>query len=137
MRSRSTNGQFLSSKLAKGELTLQQCQDCSRMQYPPAEVCRQCLSDRLSWSAEPSSGIVIACVEVHRSYADDFAEGGPWWVASVTLAPGVTCYAHTANYLCAGTTVELVAIRDRLQDGVIGAVEKQGQKSMLQAKFDR
>ena len=137
MRSRSKNGQRLSASLADGKLTVQQCDACSRIQYPPAEVCRNCLSDQLSWTGELAKGKVVACVAVHRSYADDFAEGGPWWIASVAIDPGVTCYAHAESYLKAGTEVHLVPIVDRLNDGVLGVVTTLDQKPSLQAKFDR
>jgi len=137
MRSRSRNGQQLSESLANGKLTVQQCDACSRIQYPPAEVCRSCLSDKLSWHGELTDGKVIACVAVHRSYADDFADGGPWFIASVAIAPGITCYAHTANYLEADTTVQLVPIVDRLNDGVLGAVRNLEEKPNLQARFER
>jgi len=137
VRSRSRHGEQLSHHLAGGEIKLQQCEACDRVQYPPAEVCRQCLSDKLNWQTKSPSGRVIACVEVHRSYADDFAEGGPWWVASVSLGPGIVSYAHTLNHLAADTAVELVAIQDRLQDGVLGAVESLDQLPALQARFDK
>ena len=55
----------------------------------------------------------------------------------MSLAPGVVSYAHTLNHLAADTTVKLVAIQDRLKDGVLGAVASLDQVSALQARFDK
>ena len=114
---------------------MQRCGECDRLQYPPAEVCRQCLSDDLHWQQDIPRGKVIGCVAVHRSYADDFANDGPWWVASVSLGSGVVCYTHTLDYLSAGSEVHLVAIKDRLGDGVLGSVQEINDHAALQAKF--
>lgn len=135
MRARSLIGQAFSQRLNDGGLQVQRCAECQAIQYPPAEVCRQCLSDNLDWHREVPTATVIACVAVHRSYAADFAENGPWWVASVSLGGGVVCYTHAIDYLPAGTRVHLVAIKDRLGDGVLGSVISLDEQSALQAKF--
>ena len=135
MRARSPQGQVFSQRLNDGGLQFQHCKECRAIQYPPAEICRRCLSDELDWQSGAPSATVIACVAVHRSYAADFADGGPWWVASVSLDDGVVCYTHALDYLPAGSSVHLVAIEDRLGDGVLGCVVSLDEQSALQAKF--
>ena len=137
MRARSHQGTEFCRRLTAGQLQFQRCDECERLQYPPAEVCRECLSAELRWEELTQKGHVIACVEVHRCYAEDFTEGGPWWVASVFLAPGVICYAHTLEYLPSGTEITLVPIVDRLGDGVLAALQDIGQLEELQSKFSQ
>ena len=135
MRARSLQGHEFSRRLSDGQVDFQHCGECGRIQYPPAELCRECLSSNLAWGSRAPDGKVVACVAVHRSYAEDFAQDGPWWVASVSLRPGIVCYAHVLEYLPAGRKVSLVAIKDRLGDGVLGAVTEQNEQAALQARF--
>jgi len=48
---RSPQGIKLDEHAVDGELTLQQCSACQTVQYPPRELCRNCLGDELNWSA--------------------------------------------------------------------------------------
>lgn len=136
MRARSLQGQAFSQRLSKHGLSMQACEDCGRLQYPPQAFCRACLSINLAWQDKLPKATVIAAVAVHRSYADDFNQGGPWWVASVSLGPGINCYAHTLGPLPADSEVHLVALNDRLGDGVLGAVVTLDDESALQGKFN-
>ena len=135
MRSRSTHGRMFSARLADGKLGFQCCEECGGLQYPPAEICRRCLSDQFTWRTGEFHGEIVASVQVHRSYAEDFKDGGPWWVASVKLDDGPVCYAHALGRLAKGTRVQLIALRDRLGDGVIGVVTHTDETRDLQARF--
>ena len=135
MRPRSYQGEEFCRRLTKGHLQFQRCEECNRLQYPPAEVCRGCLNAALRWDDFDQLACVVACVEVHRCYAEDFAEGGPWWVASVSVAPGVICYAHAMEYLPHGTEVTLVPVLDSLGDGVLAALTDVKQAKQLQLKL--
>ncbi|MGR8946617.1 MAG: Zn-ribbon domain-containing OB-fold protein [Gammaproteobacteria bacterium] len=137
MRARSHKGEEFCRRLSAGQLQFQRCNACQRLQYPPAEICRECLSAELAWSDQLPAARVIACVAVHHCYAEDFVEGGPWWVASVTLAPGVTCYAHALAYLPAGTEVTLAPVLDRLGDGVLAALKHSSEREQIQSRFSQ
>ncbi|MEM7469180.1 MAG: zinc ribbon domain-containing protein [Pseudomonadota bacterium] len=137
MRARSNPGNELTQKLASGQLVVQICQNCGRWQYPPAERCQACLSDDLRWTEEQIQGTVVASAKIHKSYADDFPEGEEWWVASVEIKPGAICYAHVLSAHEAGAKVKLVALRDNLGDGVLGAIQSAGDVERLQAKFSK
>lgn len=78
----------------EGALTLQVCTDCERAQYPYREICRQCLSDRLSWRRVDDRGRVLAISGIYASRDPWFRERAPWRVASVALAAGPTVIAH-------------------------------------------
>jgi len=132
---RSRSGASVSGALAAGRLELQRCAACAAVQYPPAEICRRCLGGDLGLAPFDARGIVIATVRVHRSYREDFEHGGPWAVASVKLDAGPVVFAHAAEVFERGAPVLLVALIDRLGDGVFGAVRRIEQQSELQARF--
>lgn len=135
-RARTPSGAALSVRLADGRLELQCCTACGATQYPPAELCRRCLGDTLVFTPLDAHGTVIASALVHRSLADDFAIGGPWPIASVRLDAGPIVFAHLAAALPANERVQLVALRDRLGDGVLGAVRNAAQRAALLARFE-
>lgn len=130
-------GAQLSAVLATGRLELPCCSSCGAIQYPPAEICRQCLAGVVELAPADPNGSVIASAAVHRSYAMDFADGGPWFVASIKLAAGPIVFAHVLELLDGGTVVMLVALTDGLGDGVLGAVREAGEQGALQARFNR
>ncbi len=122
--------------LTAGEVALQVCAACAHVQYPPAECCRHCLGDELVFTPVDPAASVIATTLVHRSYRDDFTAGGPWPVASVRLASGATVFAHVSELLAGGTPVTLVALTDKLGEGVFGAVRAPHELAALQARFE-
>lgn len=124
------------ARLTNGSVALQVCAACAHVQYPPAECCRRCLGDELAFTDLDPDATVIATTLVHRSYRDDFAAGGPWPIASVRLATGATVFAHVAGTLAGGTPVKLVALTDKLGEGVFGAVSTPHELAALQARFE-
>jgi uncharacterized OB-fold protein len=122
--------------LAAGRLELQRCAACAAVQYPPAEVCLTCLGDELSVARFDARGVIIAAARVHRSYRADFS-GAEWPVASVKLDAGPVVLAHVADVIRAGTGVRLVALTDRLGDGVFGAVRDDEDLTHLQTRMSR
>ncbi len=86
-------------------LALQHCRDCGSVQYPPRELCRQCLGDSLVWRSTPGSGRMLSRVELHHSLWEYFKrrlQEKPWPVASVRLDCGVIVFAHLALETFAG-----------------------------------
>jgi len=57
--------------LNEGRLMLQHCDDCAAVRFPPALVCRNCGSPRLTWRASPGHGRVYATTTV-RDRAGDY-----------------------------------------------------------------
>ncbi len=122
--------------LTAGNVDMQVCAACAHVQYPPAECCRHCLGDELVFTSVDPAATVIATTIVHRSYRDDFTTGGPWPVASVRLATGATVFAHVSEVIAPGTPVTLVALTDKLREGVFGAVRAPHELAALQARFE-
>lgn len=80
-------------------LSLQHCRDCGSVQYPPRELCRQCLGDVLVWRPTPGGGRLVSSIELHHSLWEYFKRRlveKPWPVASVRLDCGVIVFAHLA-----------------------------------------
>ena len=79
---------------AQGQFELQECRDCGRVQYPPREVCRRCLSDRLVWKPQSGEGELISETLLRHSLELYFRERVPWRAGLVRLAGDVTVVAH-------------------------------------------
>lgn len=133
---RTRHGAALSAALAAGRLELQRCAACAAVHYPPAEICRHCLGGELMPECFDARGVIIATALVHRSHRADFS-GVRWPVASVKLDAGPVVFAHVAEIIPAGTCVRLVALRDRLGDGVFGAVRDDGDLTDLHSRLAR
>lgn len=123
-------------RLTAGSVEMQVCGTCAHVQYPPAECCRVCLGDELTFTGVDPAATVIATTIVHRSYRDDFTTGGPWPVASIRLASGATVFAHVSGMIAPGTPVTLVALTDKLGEGVFGAVRAPHELAALQTRFE-
>ena len=134
-RTRSTMGAKLCAALKAGALALPRCRQCGATHYPPTSICRHCLSSDIELSAVDPHGTVIASALVHRSYAADFASGGPWPIASVKLDVGPIVFCHTASLLTSGTAVALVPVVDRLGDGVLAALRTDDERALIAARF--
>lgn len=104
----------------KGELRMQQCQDCGHFRFPPAVVCARCLSERHEWIKLSGRGIVFSWIVVHQSQHPAFNSDTPYNVAIVELEEGPRL--HTRIVGCAndeiriGMPVEVVF--DRVNDEV-------------------
>ena len=77
-------------------LRLQHCQNCQTIQYPPRELCRNCLQDDLVWQETKPEGILLSKVELHHSHDVFFQQNLPWLLSLVKLSCGVIAYAHLA-----------------------------------------
>ena len=136
-RPRSSAGVRFSVVLASGNLQFPYCRNCDTVQYPPTEICRQCLSDVIEIIPCDVSGSVIASTRIYRSYALDFAKGGPWSVASVKMDVGPIVFAHVLDSLVLATSVTLVSLIDAAGDGVIGAITNEEDVTILQARLTK
>ena len=128
-------GARLSAALAAGRFELPCCKNCGAVQYPPSEICRQCLSDTIEMSACDPHGTVIASTCIYRSYAADFATIGPSTVASIKMNAGPVVFAHVLEALSYGIQVTLVPLVDGVGDGVLGALVADQDIDTLKARF--
>lgn len=80
-------------------LAMQHCRACHAVQYPPREVCGDCLSPDLAWRETATGGTLLAGVALHHSLWEFFRRRiaeAPWPVATVRLDCNVTVFAHLA-----------------------------------------
>jgi NAD(P)-dependent dehydrogenase (short-subunit alcohol dehydrogenase family)/uncharacterized OB-fold protein len=84
----------LTRAAALGRLELQACRDCGAVQYPPREVCRGCLSDRLAWQPQSEGGELVAETLIRHSLELFFRERAPWRAGIVKLDCGPTAVVH-------------------------------------------
>ncbi|WP_116366099.1 Zn-ribbon domain-containing OB-fold protein [Parahaliea mediterranea] len=115
-------------------LALQCCTDCGAVQYPPREVCANCLCGSLKWRPASGNGRVLASVTLHHSLWEFFKRrigAAPWPVATIRLDCEVTVFAHVAAQtfdntarrdIAAGTAVTVFSHSDCSRNAVLIAV---------------
>jgi len=118
IRSRAALG--LSAAAAMGRFSLQVCEDCQRIQYPPREACGSCLSSRLRWREQAGLGELLADTNVHLSQEPYFRERAPWRVGMVRLDAGPTVIVHLHSACgSAPVRVRVGARLDKAGQGVL------------------
>jgi uncharacterized OB-fold protein len=94
------------------ELMLQCCNQCRQINYPPRELCGNCLADSLQWQQVENTGSVQSVAQLHYSLEPEYAEHLPWTVANIKLDCGPVVLAHLQPDISAGTRVTLKIVRD-------------------------
>jgi len=82
-----------------GELSLQQCRRCERVQFPPEDVCRACGSFELAARAIAGRGEVASVAVVHHAVHPALRSRVPYAVVLVALddAPHVRLLGNVLN----------------------------------------
>lgn len=109
---RSLQGTAFTAANLAGELSMQQCQQCETVNYPPREVCQQCLSDQLVWREVSGAGRLINRAQLHHSQWEFFKRrmrSAPWAIASVKLDVGPVVFAHLALSTFSKPAIDAVA----------------------------
>ena len=117
LRSRTALG--ITAAASWGGFSLQVCEACAAVQYPPREVCGACLSGDLVWRDVPRGGRVIAATTVRISADPYFRERTPWRVGTVTMDAGPAVIAHLHDGVQPGDRVELAQRLDKSGQGVM------------------
>jgi len=99
---------------ARGELVLQQCEECAAKVFFPRELCPACWSPRLAWKASSGRGTVVSFTRIHRHIHAAFAAEVPSLLAEVQLDDGWLMLARVLatkpDAVASGTRVELVPL---------------------------
>jgi len=120
-------GRAQTAAAVSGKLVLQHCEHCTEVQYPPREICRNCLSDNLHWRATSNSGTVLSAVELHRSLEPYFQARTPWMLGSVKLDCGqVVLLQLPTDCSSAGSRVVVTQVIDESGEAVM--IASQGQE---------
>ncbi|MFK8021141.1 MAG: Zn-ribbon domain-containing OB-fold protein [Pseudomonadales bacterium] len=102
---------FTAANLAEA-LSLQQCTECGAVNYPPRELCQNCLSDTLRWRTSDTSGRLLEAVELHHSLWEFYKrrlEAASWPIATVRLVAGPVVFTHLAAHLFVNDKLSEVA----------------------------
>ena len=91
-RSRTALG--LTAQAAEGRFSLQRCESCGQVQYPPADSCRRCLSEDLLWTPMSGRGELLAHTTLHHSNDPFYRERLPWRLGLTRLEEGPVVVAH-------------------------------------------
>ncbi len=128
----------LTAAAAEGRFELQTCADCASVQYPPREVCHQCLSPRLQWRAQSGEGVLLGSTTLHHSNDLFFRERLPWRLGMVHLDAGPTVMTHLHGDVGpAPERVRVGARIDRAGQAVLIAYPLQGDAHMADDKMLR
>ncbi len=104
------------------KLVLQHCQACGQVQYPPRELCCNCLAGDLRWRETENLGTVLTGVEVYRSLEPYFQARSPWLLGAVKLDCGPVALVHLAeNCRRSGSRVSIRQIIDASGEAVLRA----------------
>lgn len=77
------------SAIRRGELLVQVCAQCERVQHPPSTLCRHCGQlGELGWRTPGMPARIAAATQVHTTTYEDFRDLLPYWIAVVELEPG-------------------------------------------------
>ena len=103
-KTRSFAGESFSSANYQGVLKLQHCDQCHSVNYPPRELCGNCLSDKIVWRDTPNDGVILSASALHHSQWEFFKRKiqiAPWPIATVEVA-GQCMFVHLALDTFAG-----------------------------------
>lgn len=94
MRSRAATAMAVAA--AEGRFALQHCADCGRVQYPPRDLCRACLSPALDWRDTDPMVTIIAETTIRATPDTYFRDRLPIRIGTALLdaGPSVICRLH-------------------------------------------
>lgn len=130
-RSRAALG--LTRAAAEGRFEMQVCAECATVQYPPREVCGQCLSEHLNWKSVDDRGELIAITTLRHSNDLYFRERLPWQVGTVKMVAGPVVVAHVHEDCAANSAVRLALKLDRSGQAVLHALPEKDTPNMNDA----
>ena len=110
---RSREAQGLTAIAAVGRFALQTRADCGRVQYPPRQICGQCLGDDLPWKDVNPLGTLLAETKLHHANDLFFRDRIPWRLGMVHMDAGPSVVAHLAEDCGQGDRVKLSLNLDR------------------------
>ena len=147
-KQRTPMGQTFTSANYSGVLVMQHCQQCGVVQYPPREICQNCLGDELIWRETSTAGYILSRIELHHSLWEYFKRrliDTPWPIATVKLENSTTVFSHL--YLASfgeipleairkGTAVQVFSHSDSSLNSVLIAVSAQCDISQIKDRTD-
>jgi NAD(P)-dependent dehydrogenase (short-subunit alcohol dehydrogenase family)/uncharacterized OB-fold protein len=118
---RSREAQGLTAMAAVGRFALQVCTACGQAQYPPRQVCGNCLGDDLPWRDLDPGGTLLAETRLHHANDLFFRDRLPWRLGVVRMDAGPSVVVHLAEDCQQGMRVRLSLNLDRSGHAVMNA----------------
>jgi NAD(P)-dependent dehydrogenase (short-subunit alcohol dehydrogenase family)/uncharacterized OB-fold protein len=129
--SRSRVALGLTAAAARGRFALQSCRDCGAVQYPPREVCRACLSQRLIWRPQDGKGELLTDTTLRAAQELYFRERLPWRIGIVRLDAGVNLIGYVHGSVgAAPCRVRVEAALDRAGQAALVAMPENGRPDL-------
>jgi uncharacterized OB-fold protein len=100
---------------AAGRFELQQCKQCSAVQYPARDACHRCLSVELEWTSQSGAGRLISETTLFHSHLAELTRQLPLRIGLVHLRCGPVALAHIEKTVSAAPADVEVSLR--LQEG--------------------
>jgi NAD(P)-dependent dehydrogenase (short-subunit alcohol dehydrogenase family)/uncharacterized OB-fold protein len=130
---RSREAQGLTAMATSGRFALQICDGCSKVQYPPRQICSECLSDQLEWKDINTGGKLLAETTLQHSNDVYFRDRLPWRLGIIIADAGPSIVAHLAADCVQGERVRMSLSIDRAGNA---AVTAKPEKPALQEEDD-
>lgn len=118
-RSREAHG--LTAMAASGRFALQTCEECEAVQYPPRQICSNCLSDALEWRDVSDGGTLLAETTLLHSNDLFFRDRLPWRLGIVVADVGPSIVVHLAEDCVQGERVRMSLDIDRAGHAIVTA----------------
>ena len=118
---RSTTALHLNEIAKSGSFSLQVCQECHTVQYPPRDVCSHCLGAGLLWQAVDPTATLVACSTLHHSNEPYFQAKLPWYIGTAKLDCGPVAIVNLPVSLPLGQRLRLALELDASQSAVLNA----------------
>jgi len=127
-KQRTALGQQFTAANLPVSLSMQVCTACEHHQYPPAELCGNCLGDTLRYREIDTAGQLLSRSELHHSLWEFFKRRistKPWPIGSVKLRCGPVIIGHLGEGgLHAGDDVAVFSHSDASQAAVLIIVSR-------------
>ncbi len=80
---------------SRGQLLVQECRECGRIQHPPRLICVSCgHAGGLAWVEHDGDGVVHTFTQVHTSPYPQFADRLPYWIGIAHLGDAAYLLAN-------------------------------------------
>lgn len=101
-------------------LSVQRCNACGDMHFPPSPVCPKCLSDDQGWQVVSGKASLVSWGRFHRAYWAGYKDDLPYDVCVVRLEEGPMIVSNFAGAIPEGLHLgmPLRAVFDDVTDAV-------------------
>lgn len=83
--------------LARGELLIQQCQDCKKLNLYPRHACPHCQSENVGWKKASGKGTLMSWTVLRAGGPEGFENETPYALGVIRLEEGVQLLARLVN----------------------------------------